>query len=81
MQIITSPATKQSQPKETKVANLTNQTIKLKSDVLIAIRFPWNPPPTISQRMENYRKLRFIRPGARSPLPEDLVEQKRVSIK
>ncbi len=43
--------------------------------------FPWSPPPTISQRMENYRKLRFIRSGARSPLPEDLVGHKRVSIK
>ncbi len=43
--------------------------------------FPWNPPPTISQRMANYRRLRFIRPGARSPLPEDMVEQKRVPIK
>jgi len=43
--------------------------------------FPWNPPPTISQRMTKYKRLRFIRPGARSPLPEDLVEHKRVSIK
>jgi len=45
------------------------------------IKFPWHPPQTISQRTENYRKFRFIRPGARSPLPEDLVKRKPDPIK
>ena len=30
------------------------------------------PPPTISQVVAAYRARRFLRPGALSPLPEDL---------
>jgi len=78
MQRITGPATKQGQPIETKV---TNQAIKLEGDVQDTTRFPWYPPQTISQRVANYRNLRFIRSSARSPLPEDLLERKSDSFK
>lgn len=36
-------------------------------------KFLWYPPLTISQRAANYRKLRFLRSGVRSELPEDLI--------
>lgn len=39
-------------------------------------KFPCHPPRTISQRVADYLRPRFVRPGARSPLLED-VERRR----
>ena len=40
-------------------------------------KFPWHPPKTISQRMADYLRPRFMRPDARYPLPEDIERRKK----
>jgi hypothetical protein len=40
-------------------------------------KFPWHSPPTLSELRRRYKSNRFVRRGARSPLPEDLVKRGR----
>jgi hypothetical protein len=40
-------------------------------------KFPWHPPLTLSEVRRRYKANRFVRPGARSPLPEDIINRQK----